>query len=240
MAWEDISRTITLDAVVNEALLSIPEDQRTLQKRRFLDFAIRGMRYLSLRVFKNSKRVVKVEPDSNNRIPFPEDMEEFIAISVPVDGKLWRLTRKNDLIPTKTVDGIDESLDAADGEGIEQPTAQGDSFTARGGVNAHGYFTIDERGEEIIINSNNRGEVLLEYISSGVNNTGTTNVPAKYAPAIIAYILWRDVQYDRTANAIIRKEAFDAFNYEIKELKRLTIGNLYEWYDAWNNKSMVR
>jgi hypothetical protein len=241
MAREDINSRMTLDAIVHETLLSIPESQRSIdQKRRFLNFAIKGMRYLSLCVFKNSKRVVKVEPDSNNRIDFPADMEEFLALGVPVNGKIWLLTRNNDIIPTKTVVGIDESLDSTDGEGVDLPTEQLESFTAKGGINYQGYYTLDYRNEEIIINATSRDELLLIYISSGVSLSETTYVPAKYVPAITAYILWRDVQYDRSVPAIFRKEAEQALKDEIKIIKRIEMNTLQEYYDAWVSKSMVR
>ena len=241
MAQEDISRTMTLDAVVNETIYTLPENQRTpAMKRRFYNFAIKGMRNLGIRVFPNTKREVKVEPDSNNRIDFPADMERFISIYIPVNGKKWYLTRRDDMITTKTVVGLDTSLDTTDGEGVNLPTSQVESFTSKGGVNFAGYYTLDYRNEEIIINATNRDELTLSYISSGVSNSGETNIPAIYAPAITAYILWRDIQYDRSVPANFRKETEKALDDEIKELKKMNVGHLSEWMDAWNSKSMVR
>ena len=241
MAQEDIHRVMTLEAIVNETIYSLPENQRTLyNKRRFTNFAIKGMRYLAIRVFPNTKREVKVEPDTNNRIDFPADMEKFVALYIPINGKKWYLTRNDDMITTKTVVGNDVSLDTEDGEGVALETEQLETFTSKGGINKYGYYTLDHRNEEIIVNATSRDELTLAYISSGVSNTSTTNIPAIYAPCLTAYILWRDIQYDRSVSAQLRKEAMDALDYEIKELKKINVGNLWEWIDAWNSKSMVR
>jgi hypothetical protein len=239
---EDISRLITIDDVVNEALYTIPESQRTLyNKRRFLDFAIREMRNLSITIFKHTIRREKVTPDVNNRIDFPPDMEHFISLNVQLtNGTVWPLTRRNDMVMTKTVAGLDESLDATDGEGVDLPTEQEESFTAKGGVNLYGYYTLDDRNEEIIVNATLQDELLLEYVSSGISNTGVTYIPAIYTQLLVACILFRDAQYDKTIPANTKLLYEKAVKDEKREMKKILTPSIQELLDAWNNKSMVR
>lgn len=234
----DITSIQTLDAVVNKALLTLPESQRSLSNRdRFLEFAIDALRKLNLLVI-NEPNIVKIEPNAVNRFDFPSDMEQFVALGVPRNGRVYWLTRNNELIPTKTVVGIDESLDENDGEGVEQPTSQYDSFDAIGGINTQGYFTLDNKNREIIVNSTERSELLLKYISSGVNNSGTTYVSSKHIEAITAYILWKDIDYDRTAPMNMKEQYKSRFEDAKREIVRVELPALWEVLDAWNAKSM--
>ncbi|MBN1683750.1 hypothetical protein JW865_09395 [Candidatus Bathyarchaeota archaeon] len=229
----------TLDSVVNKALLTLPENQRSLSNRdRFLEFAIDALRNLRLTTTNSGAKTVKIEPNAVNRFDFPYDMEQFISLGVPVNGKIWWLTRNNDIINTKTVIGIDESLDEDDGEGIDLAVSQSDSFDSIGGINSQGYFTLDFENREIIVNANTRSELLLRYISSGINNSGETYIESKYIRAIIAYILWMDVDYDRTAPMNMKEQYKSRFEESKNEIKRIEAPGLWELLDAWNSKSM--
>jgi hypothetical protein len=237
----NISAYYTIDQVVEETLLTLPESQRNeRERRRFLNFAVSGLRYLRSFVTKDGKVREKVTPNSLNRISFPDDMEEFLALYVPVNGKIWKLTRNNEIIPTKTVVGIDESYDEDYGEGVEQPIVELDNFAASNDVNLEGYYTIDYENKEIIINSNRKTELVLEYISNGIGLSSISNVPAKYVKALTAWILWKDVFFDRSVALNIKVLYENEFKKSVREIKSLEAMSLDEVIDAWNNKSILQ
>jgi hypothetical protein len=237
----EIKASIYLEDIVNKAIYKLPENQRSVyNKRRFTEFAIDACRELRLMVTKDGKKWVRVAPDGNNRIDFPSDMEEFISLNVPYNGKLWPLTRINEIIPTKTVVGIDESLDSSAGEGVDLPTSQADSFTAVGGVNAYGYYTLDYYTKEIIVNATIHDELILMYVSSGISGSTLTPIPAKYAAAIVSFILLADVEHDRSVQEYIVRRYQAIYEREKRKIKLIEMPSLQEWLDAWNNKSSVR
>jgi hypothetical protein len=236
----DISSLYTLDQIVKETLLTIPKNQRSDEDYdRFLNFAVSGVRWLSLHVTKESKQIVKIVPNAINRYDFPSDMEEFIGLGVPVNGKIWWLTRNDEIITTKTVVGIDESLDTEDEEGVSLPTAQSDTWGASGGVNLQGYYTLNYEDREIIINSNTRSELLLAYSSSGISNTNISYIPAKYNECIIAWILWKNVIADRTVSDTTKRERSNDFKKAVYDVKRASGMSLWEYMDAWNCRNIL-
>jgi hypothetical protein len=218
----DIRATYTLDEIVNEALFTLPEGQRSVtNRRRFLTFAINGLRQLRLMVVDDGLQQVKITPNDLNRYDYPEDMEQFVALGVPKDGQIYYLTRNNEIIKTITTVGIDNSLDSTEGEGVV--INDEDFYREINSIhNREGYYTLDDKNREIIINSTRRSELLLIYISSGVTLSSQTKVPAKYSRAIIAWILWNDILWDKTAPAnskIIYKKIYDDAIHDIKMIE---------------------
>lgn len=237
---DNISSLYTLDQIVKETLLTIPESQRSERDYdRFLNFAVSGIRWLSLHVTKDGKRLVKVVPNNLNRVSFPVDMENFIALGVPLEGKLWWLTRNDEIVTTTTVVGIDESLDTTDEEGVELPVAQRNTWAATGGVNLQGYYTLDYENRQIVVNSNTRSELLLSYVSSGINNTDISYIPARYNEAIKNWIYWQDVIADRNVSEGVKYACEIRFKKAVRDIKSAEGMGLWELFDAWNSRSLL-
>ena len=136
--------------------------------------------------------MVKKTPDALNRIDFPEDMEEFIALGVPRGGEIYFLTENNDIITTYTEDDEGNlSLTSDDGEGVDLATNQYENIRAEGGVNVYGYFTVDWEQQEIVVNAVTRSEVLLVYSTSGILTDGIQYVPTKAVETLTAWMLWK-------------------------------------------------
>jgi hypothetical protein len=229
----DTKATYSLDQIVNEALLSLPEGQRSVtNKRRFLTFAINGVRQINLLVTDNSVQQVKIVPNNLNRHDYPEDMEQFIALGVPANGQMFYLTRNNEIIKTTTVVGIDESLDSTDEEGVKVNDYE--FWNSINSVsNQQGYYTLDDKKREIIINSTQRTELLLIYVSSGVSLSEETKVPARYLEALKAWILWQDIAYDRMApnnSKLLYKKYYDD---AIANVRDVEFPSYREIADAW-------
>jgi len=221
----------TLDAVVNKVFL---KSKRPLEeKTRFIEFAIDGYRYLNLSTIKNGFKIVKIAPNALNRYDFPSDMEEFVGIGIPYKGTIWPLTRRDEIIPTTTLVQGDDTLDSTAGEGVDLPIAQSDTVYSEGGVNAYGYYTLDEEHREFIIVSSSLTEVLLSYISSGISNTDVTYIPGKCIPVLEAYILWQDKVYTLPSDLNVSREYERLFGDRIKELNRIGAPSLEEMADAW-------
>lgn len=227
----DTNALQTLDAVVNKVFL---KSKRPLEeKTRFIEFAIDGYRFLKLRVTRLGMKVKKITPNALNRYDYPSDMEEFIGMAIPLNGAIWYLTRRDDIVPTTTTVLDEETLDADAGEGVDLPTDQLETVYSEGGVNIYGYYTLDDENREIIINATTNTEFILFYISSGINNTDTTYIPSKYIPSLEAYIMWQDVVYDNTVPINVKTNNERMFYDRIRELRRIEAPSHQEMMDAW-------
>jgi hypothetical protein len=209
----------------------------------FLQLGFDGIRELNAKALDSSIVWTKVTPDNLNRIDYPQDLERFIGIGVPYGGKIVFLTRRNDIIATYTDDGDGTySLDATDGEGVDLPRAQWEGMHAEGGVNIHGYFSLDDKAREILINSVTRSELILVYSTSGIYTDQIQYVPTIASEALIAWILWKDAEGDARNNAQAAFAEWRKQRYveERQELKRLGF-SVREFWDVLNDtKSLFR
>jgi len=224
----DLSALQTLRGIVKRALWQgrrPPED-----KMRFLEWAIDGYRKLGLHTIKENIKFVKKTPNDINVITFPNDCEQYIDLYVPVGGELWSLTRNQKIITTTTQEEA-ESQDSDDGEGVDIVDAQLEGFAARGGTNIHGYYNVREDQRRIYCNKLSRTEVILAYVSTGVNDTEDQfYIPKKYIPAITAYIMWQDIMYI-PGQELRAREYERTFLNEEHELKILDMPNLDQIHD---------
>jgi hypothetical protein len=105
----------------------------------------------------------------------------MVALSVRCQGGVTYQTR---------------DLEHEDEEGVDVLDSATSGFYARGGVNVDGYYNIDYQNRRIFLNSVSRTEVVLAYITSGVEIAEETYVPTKYERVLIAWIIWNDAMYD--------------------------------------------
>src|SRR6056297_1451707 len=95
----DTSGWITLKSLVEEFLFE-GEFDRSLYKQ-FMHYAITGMRDLH-QFHVDSVKTIKVTMNDLGLISLPSDYINLVRLSVDHEGKLWPLTRRDDIIPTTT------------------------------------------------------------------------------------------------------------------------------------------
>jgi hypothetical protein len=234
------SRLYQIEQVVTRALNEARAEESDY--KRFLQFAFDSIRELYRGVLKGEVNQVKVVPDSLNRIRFPQDMEEFIAIGVPHGGKLYLLTERNDIIATYTEDDEGNlSLDSSDGEGVSLPTAQYESIKSIGGVNVSGYFKIDWANDDIIVNSTSRSELVLVYSTSGIVTDQIQHIPTKAAEAVVAYVLWKHYRgiARSTSDHAAAREWERHYKTEKHKLKIREGFSIQEFRDVYNRSNSL-
>lgn len=179
----------TLKQVVEE-LLFLSERPRD-DYFRLLQLVIRGFRDARLFHLKGFTRVAKLTVSDINTIDLPDDYIRMIGVVVPVSGQYWFLTEKEALVFSQSGGVLDED----DGEGVEIEDGYSLTYGQRGGINREGYYKVDEINNRIIVNSlsGGRTEVMLIYVSSGINEAGTdTYVPDRVVPMLHSYVLYKD------------------------------------------------
>jgi hypothetical protein len=210
----DSNGTIELKKVVEKALFEF--EFRKEEYKRLFEIAIDGLRNFNMLHF-NSVNIVKIPMTRYGTIDFPSDYIGFVAIGIPKDGKIWTFTHDGSLIKTKSIiNGLVDN-DEEDGEGVEITGEIIDGYNATGGVNDY-YYTIDEKNRRIIINGEWK-EVVLYYLSSGLNLDGTTYVPAFAINALVAYIAYKGVMNKMNVPQVLKETYHQNFRSELYQMR---------------------
>ena len=188
----DNSAVTTIRTVVNKARAAgrIPEERDLFCVQHALD----GMRRLSLFNLPH-KNTTKVSLDSLGRVYFPQDCLRFLSLSVPQYGRNYTFTQDKTLVQSTDKTYAYESFDTAYGEG----QGVNDAFVVsygKGGQNEI-VFSVNERLRYAQIVGFAGTECTMTYVSSGITESPDgVELPKTVEPALIAYILWRDSEYD--------------------------------------------
>jgi len=182
----DTSRFVTLGKIAAEAqaLSGKPKSKVHL----FFQMITNGLRDLQLYHHKAPKRVILAMSESYT-VDLPDDFLSFIAIGIPISGKLHLFTEDNELLAITTVEDVYDWTDSIDEKSLSGPGA-------RGGKNSD-YFKIDWENSRIVFNSPSvRAEIILEYVSSGIDASAETSIPVTMKMILISYALWQDGIFD--------------------------------------------
>lgn len=213
----DTPGLITLHDATKKILLKAKKPMEDYD--RLLEFVIDGYRELRLRTGNEGVKQVKLTPDDINCVHFPGDFEDFIGLAVPINGVMWYLSPKKNMVLTTSTKQGQETLDSSDGEGVGISTYVFEGYGASGGVNVEGYYAIEWDNRRIRLNANTKTEVILVYVTSGTSTDSETYIPYKYLPVIEAYVMWSDVAYvdGRENVAMYRENLYRRLSLELKE-----------------------
>jgi hypothetical protein len=192
-------------------------------------FVIKAVR--DIHMFHTDKhKIVKVEVDTQtNTISWPEDYIGMDFLGIPKNGQIWTLTRDNKIIPTTTLVNGQETLDSTAGEGVRENTGGSCGYGSKGGKNEL-YYTDDQNNRRIIINGINASNVILGYISSGVEDKDTL-IPIKFLECASMYVRWK-MNLRQPVNKNDADFFKDLYEQEANKLRAFEDPTLDEIYDA--------
>ena len=196
--------------------------------KNILRWVIRGVGELHL-FHMNYYEEEKLTPSDLNIITVPDDFVSLVALGINYKGRFWRLSQDNRFITTTTTDGDDEILDEDIGEGV----AMGDSIIYHlgdsGGKNQY-YLTWLNRSQ-FMINGTPRVDVMMRYVSSGVNKQGSTYVPAICREALIAWA--KKMYYERIATSDLKiMRSQEKYETEVEKLRFIQFASNEDIADA--------
>ena len=189
--------------------------------------------------------VVYLKLDDKNVIDLPPDFVDYTKIAINLCGRYYTLTLNNNLIPPRGMDcGIPiEKVAAGCCENGSHPIPQngyafiphyrGDAwiptfYAAGGGWSGAGQYKIDKKRRQLIITGVPKGEIAMEYRTSGVKRGEKTYVPLQCREAIIAWIRWQLCEYGHIADNPERLK--NNYFQEESLLKHLEYSRTYEEY----------
>lgn len=211
----ELSGLIPLSEIVFNVLNDI-QDYSMNQYKRYMQWLIRDVTDMKLNISQNSVKVVYLTMGEDKTADLPEDFIDYSKIAVRYQGKLWTLTRRDEIIKPQTVVNGEPVLDTQYGEGLDidgSVSAELVAFAPHwyngyyvqaqyaipGGFNAC-YYTIDKAGRRIVFNGTvPRGEVVLEYISSGLSTEGENYVGRDCLEYLLASLHYKRLKFSNTS-----------------------------------------
>ena len=172
----------------------------------------------------------KVSVDANKIIEMPSDLVAFVDLVLPYNGKWWSFTEKREIVNTTTFTGLTEGRDSDVGEGVDIDTGRKTGYAAKGAINDYNY-TLDWKARRIFCSGVQSETVVLIYVTSGIEATGTTQVPISIIPMIDAYLTWKRSYWD---NSIKQERSLLERDYNNA---RLSVRNLINSmsYNQWRD-----
>jgi len=178
----DTNNLIKLQDMVDRYLFKYkkPTDDWALYFEHAADCA-RELNIHHLRAFKTQEATIS----SKGIITMPDDMIELMAVSAQWNGLLWSFTEEGLLDITAIEDG--DADDIADDRVFD--------YGATGAKNIY-YYHCDWDSRKIYLNGVPSETVILQYISSGLDLSTDTYLPAHAMFVVEKYLRMREADFD--------------------------------------------
>lgn len=207
---KNITSFVTLDTAIDGVMADLRETT-TNNYSYYLNWGLDIWREINL--FKAVViKTIYVTMGDNFTIPYPSDYIKYMAVGTPINGRLWTLSLNQNLLPKK-LDECDvpiEEVIANPNIASTYPYAYyfsgsfrngqyvGEQFALGGGWNKKGYFKEDDDNKQFIFQGVvPKGEIVIQYQSTGVACDGTVEIPYETISTIKAGIHWLMIENDK-------------------------------------------
>lgn len=226
----EISGKITYDKFVDDMLykLRLPSDEFG----RLLKITMSGIEELNLHYFNDIKYAKLTKNTDNNAISLPSDYVSFISLSIPHQGRMWTFTRDEELVITSDGTPPSDTMSVSDGEGINvADNGVVIGVGSRGGVNKY-YYKMDRKHDRIIVSGFSFDHAILEYVSTGIETTGTNYIPRVAVRCLEYFVRFMEADYSEKPQSVIY-ELERRYEKEVRKLKKVLGPSVREIRDAF-------
>lgn len=177
----------TADQVIRSVLFRT-EDYDLLTYQRGVDYFIDVYRDANL-FFVNQTKDIILDVSAIGVATLPDDYVDYVKVGVPIGGEIFTFTKRGDIIRLDT-DPLGVTVDEDMGEGQDLDIAYTYS-RATGMFNDQGYFDIDEPNNRILVRNTEATQIILRYVSTGIDDMETTYIPSQAINYIKAELEYR-------------------------------------------------
>jgi len=210
----------TLDQIVREACLE-SDDHGMHNYEKFMLWATEGLQEMRIDTFQEIKSI-RTETTTIATLPFPVDMVKWTKIGYLSGDRLKVFTVNNRLIKSHKKECGEDVLNdkyhpsydngvydnsrsiAEDGVwfyGYGYGNSSGAIYGYGNGVQGDGQVSVNKEMREFQFSSDYASkDVVLEYVSSGLNPSGQSYVEESIRKAVKEYIFWMRTERDRSAS----------------------------------------
>jgi len=199
---------ISLKQVV-ASILNKRGDYSKHDNKRLLQFAIEGCREFRLyHIPSVESEWVDVNQDLMS-VPLPDQLMQFKAVGIPINGEFWSFTEKEDGIPPQGL----RKRNPEKQEGDVTPDRKVTGFTAPGGQNDYMYTHQKSHRRLILYTKEYVEKVIIVYQSTGINLKGETFIPVHAFEALRAYVEYNDIDNDDQVARSEKQRKFQQMEY---------------------------
>ena len=191
-----ISSLISLDAFIRRLLAKEGKDNDDYF--RYMQIACDGIRDMHIHDFSVEVTAVVTVNSTTNTFSFPSDFVKYIWIATPIDGRWWKYTRDDDMVPLGDDDDISIQSSLPNIADYSNSTSYGEA----GGYNRY-LFKPDYENRRFQVSGDTPDVVVLKYISNGIDSEGTINIPDYALLVLEDYVRWKLKDYDNEAESKI-------------------------------------
>lgn len=235
-------KLITLKDIVDDVLVEAGTYDES-EYLRYLKVAIRGFTRLNILHIADIK-VAYLPISDINTVSLPSDYVSYSKIGININGDIWTLGLNDKMAFARTEScglRINELANVTDtntyfdsriffSNHYRDGTYVTNLFGLGGGLNT-AYYRIDkEYGVIQLQGSVPQSEIVLEYVSNGISENGSTIVPIQAREAMIAWVQWKTTPRDQNNKRLAAK---NEYLEEVEELRSFeSIPTLDELMDA--------
>lgn len=182
---------------------------------RYLQILLEG--YSELNIFDTIAKINWFAGRVNDQgvIDWPVDMIDYVRIGTPIDGTIYTLTR-NDSI------NMPIGMECGEVTGLDNPSQYPaytpaywnwttTDYSTTGGKN-FAYYRADKANRRFVFMGDcTSRDIVIEYVSTGVNLSGKTWIPREYLQLLKLYLNWQLKFYsdDRNVEYAAREFAIE-------------------------------
>lgn len=230
-----------IDYCVHSVMADLDETS-TVNYSRYLKWAIDCFHELNLYLSPVIK-TVELQIEDNLTVPFPDDYINYIAIGVNINGRLWTLTRNDDIVLRR---GEECPISLQEAQALSQQTDNqiisvipyryyfggafrggqyvGEQYAFGGGWNYKGYYTEDtEKRRFQFASTVAKSKIILEYKSSGIDCDGSVQIQIPSVASIVSYIHWKRVEHNSSMPTVEKERKYGLWVKEFQKLKHYNL-----------------
>ncbi len=247
---------VSLNYVVQQVMLDL-DDPTMHQADKYLQYAINGLTDLSLYTLQGVK-VAYLPINTQGIVDLPSDYIKYSKIGYDNGGKFVTLGLNEDLMLARKSDecgiplnnnergcNIDENIFLYPSYGYyyaphyRNGRYVGELYGATGGQTDSSY-RVDRERRQILFDSSISlsttlpiTEIILEYLSSGVDKGGETVIDRQVIPCLKAYIHWQLIEFNGELPLNIKQRRQELYYIEYQKLRKLELSfTKDEYFDA--------
>lgn len=236
---------ITVDSIVKSAMIAEGQPNVNTLYARFLQFALNGVKEHSYDVYSTVKSKKLQIDTSNNTANFPEDMVYMSKIGVVKDERLILLGYSEDILVLDEWKKDDTKIKADIASGLNvfynyydyrayDRNVRFSDYGIGGANSTLGYYRKNDELRRFEFDSGfQETEVIIEYISNGIECGGATTVDERSREALEEYIRY---QYYRMRKDLpawrVRDQKRTYLNAKRKYKSRMLVPTMKQIIDA--------
>lgn len=226
-----ISSLISLDAFVRRLLAKEGKDNDDYF--RYMQIACDGIRDMHTHDFSVEVTKVVTVNSTTNTFSFPTDFVRYLWVATAIDGRWWKYTRDDDMVPLNDDDSVAIQTGLPNIADYQYSPTYGEA----GGHNRY-LFRPDYENRRFQVSGDTPDIVVLKYISNGIDSAGSINIPDYALLALEDYVRWKLADYDAIAESKIYRleQQYIKTRRKMRQVRRPTLQDIRDTlYSTYGN-----